>query len=112
MGILATENYGNKEKDEDNYNDMMTEFCTAISGILTHIPRGETRDLIECYNPALTDRPELTKTIMMKCSKEFDEEKRVYYDAISYVKHKTPDKRELEKVVKMNIEGLSEKLIK
>merc|ERR1712105_471488 len=28
MGILATENYGNKENDEDNYDDMMTEFCT------------------------------------------------------------------------------------
>ena len=112
MGILATENYGNKENDEDNNFDMMTEFCTAISGLLTHVPKGEARALVECYNPVLTERPELNKTSMMKCSKEFDEEKRVYYDAISYVKHKTPDKREVEKVVKMNIEGLCEKLIK
>ena len=112
MGILATENYGNKEKDEDNYDDTMTEFCIAISGLLTHIQKGETRDLIECYHPALTDRPELTQNTMMKCSKEFEDEKLIYYRAISYVRNRTPDKREVEMVGKMNIEGLSEKLIK
>ena len=103
MGILATENYGNKEKDDDNYNDMMTEFCTAISGLLTHIPKGETRNLIECYNPGLTDRPVLTQNTMMKCSKEFEDEKLIYYRAISYVRHGTPDKSEVEMVGKMNI---------
>ena len=82
---------------------MMTEFSTAISGILTHLPTGDVRDLIECYNPVLTDRPELTQNTMVKCSKEFEDEKLIYYRAISYVRHRTPDKREVEKVGKMNM---------
>ena len=108
---ISITNYGNKLEEDEN-DDMVMEAAKAISGILENVPRGDVRYLIEFYNPIMTEQPETIQSHMIKFSKNLENEKEAYLGAISYVIYRKQDEKDYEKMKNLEIESLSETLVR